>query len=534
MAIMNVVVSKGNATLLSFLHKGWRSLHSFQMDSDGRQRQSETITLLDDTDKWLYLVRDRNPPFCWKNPDSCPIDWSEGVASDVPLVLSNVTYYSTSFWVQSLSESGYFHLVLTVRGGMIVYLNGIEVYRVNLPEEVNRDSSIIASSCTRPEKEETVTIPLFESPLREGFNSISVETYRCVCDPYPYPLRLSLLLQMGSSSVNARSQHAASVSAVAPWKDENAFDDDDGTFFGTQTACKGVFFLFTFNQSLQYFVSGYRIHGAKECLSHHPTAWALYGLNATSHAFDLLHEVRYSPFERDETKEFSLSSNTHYGVYKFLVVDCANLHDECKDRSLFFGGVSLLMGPLPGVCFARDGYPNTLSGKTALIPCDAYYATSPSYRSRKCVEGDWEQEVKNCSADMLLYSVVEGAPFLVGKKAKPCLVLSKSGVRDMSFSSLTGPSGLTISEKGVVYGTPREVYDRECKVESQQSSSQSIVSVDCRTFSEKKRSFVFRLDACCILVAAVESVVFFLVLGIRLCIKERKRMRLMKLRWGVC
>lgn len=149
------------------------------------------LTLVKEGSEWRYAKGTADPGRKWTSPDFDDSKWESGLAElgygDDPMTTVDggpagkrtiTEYFRQSF---DVADPG-FYKDLTIRlkrdDGAIVYLNGKEVHRVNLP----RGAITPATPATREVKglEEEVFFPVKVDPgiLREGKNTVAVEIHQ--------------------------------------------------------------------------------------------------------------------------------------------------------------------------------------------------------------------------------------------------------------------------------------------------------------------------------------------------------------------
>ena len=141
---------------------------------------------------WSYLDNGSNAGVAWRQPDFNDAAWKRGPAQlgygdgDEKTVVgyggdvSNryiTTYFRKSFTVETLSlVTNDLQLSVLRDDGVVVYLNGAEVFRDNLPTGVVTYLTAAPLNCTNESTFITTTIP--SSLLAQGTNVIAVEIHQ--------------------------------------------------------------------------------------------------------------------------------------------------------------------------------------------------------------------------------------------------------------------------------------------------------------------------------------------------------------------
>jgi len=142
---------------------------------------------------WKFLADGRDQGTAWRAPAFNDATWSEGRAKlgfgddDVVTVVGfgaapeakfTTTYFRHTFNVVDAAAHTNFLLRLQRDDGAVVYLNGIEIYRSNLPAGPVSYATLAASAIGG--LEETVFVSTFftENHLKEGPNVLAVEVHQ--------------------------------------------------------------------------------------------------------------------------------------------------------------------------------------------------------------------------------------------------------------------------------------------------------------------------------------------------------------------
>lgn len=158
--------------------------------------------------KWKYLADGTDPGTSWRTADFDDSTWLEGAAKlgfgednestvvgfgPVPEAKYTTTYFRHTFNVVDASALGNFLLRLLADDGAVVYLNGTEVFRSNMPEGEVSYSTFAASALSEPDESAFVTKFFRENRLRDGLNVIAVEVHQS--DPASSDMAFDLALQ---------------------------------------------------------------------------------------------------------------------------------------------------------------------------------------------------------------------------------------------------------------------------------------------------------------------------------------------------
>lgn len=143
--------------------------------------------------KWKFLADGSDQGAAWRAPDFNDSAWPEGPAKlgfgdeDVATVVGSgasagarvpTTYFRHTFTVVDAATLENFLVRLMRDDGAIVYLNGVEIYRSNMPEGEVSFATLAASAIGGDD--ETVFVSKFfkENHLKEGRNVLAVEVHQ--------------------------------------------------------------------------------------------------------------------------------------------------------------------------------------------------------------------------------------------------------------------------------------------------------------------------------------------------------------------
>jgi hypothetical protein len=155
---------------------------------------SGDVTVLAAGSSWRYLFDNTvSVPQNWRQPGFDDSSWSSGEAPlgwgssgpietniDVPAGQTRAltSYHRTSFTVADPSSVGSFLLSTRADDGLIVYVNGTEVRRVNLPAgTVTANTYATAAPSTSSAIANPVTVEIPKNLIQSGANTIAVEVH---------------------------------------------------------------------------------------------------------------------------------------------------------------------------------------------------------------------------------------------------------------------------------------------------------------------------------------------------------------------
>ena len=149
---------------------------------------TETVTLLALDATWAYDQSGFELGTAWREPAYDDGTWPTGSAllyveeaglpgpKNTPLTLGQVTYYFRTEFDLPADSLTALRLRHVIDDGAVFYLNGTEVYRLNLPEGEINSQTTASPYVTDATLSDTITIPV--GLLRPGTNVLAVEVHQ--------------------------------------------------------------------------------------------------------------------------------------------------------------------------------------------------------------------------------------------------------------------------------------------------------------------------------------------------------------------
>ena len=210
---------------------------------------SPTQTLIPWGSSWKYLDNGSNQGTVWRSSSFDDTSWKSGLAelgyADSPVTVLNygpdpnnkyITYYFRK-QVNFTSPSSYLGIILNIRrdDGAVVYLNGVEMYRSNLPTGTIINTTLAVNAVDDGATTQTAVLPI--SAFQEGTNTIAVEIHQTSASSSDLTFDLNLITQ-SSDPVLTRGpylQMANSNSVNLRWRTDLATNSkiEVGTVYGT-------------------------------------------------------------------------------------------------------------------------------------------------------------------------------------------------------------------------------------------------------------------------------------------------------------
>ncbi len=216
----------------------WVTFHS--------QGSAAPVTLISTGAVWKYLANGSDAGTQWVTSNYDDSGWSNGVAkfgfgadSEVTVV-GNATnafitfYFRHSFTVSNAASITGLLARLVRDDGAVVYLNGIEAFRNNMPSNVIDYLTFASSTLNRPDETNFVTNAISPALLAEGPNQLAVEVHQAVTNSSDLGFELALI----GNPTNAIPP--ASVTLTSPTNGVSLLAGNDVIVTATATDPAGI------------------------------------------------------------------------------------------------------------------------------------------------------------------------------------------------------------------------------------------------------------------------------------------------------
>ena len=150
-------------------------------------------TLIQQGSEWKYFCDDSIPEFYWMVNNFSDQEWSIGYApfgygngteatiltSGVNIETRHITeYFRKSFFIENPADYYVYLLKILRDDGAVIYINGREVWRTNMPDGVITDSTYAATTVSVEQETTFYDIALSPDHFRKGMNVISVSIHQ--------------------------------------------------------------------------------------------------------------------------------------------------------------------------------------------------------------------------------------------------------------------------------------------------------------------------------------------------------------------
>lgn len=411
---------------------------------------------------WRYWLADSQPPTDWYQ-SGISETWEKAVVGDLPPMAGITAYYCTTFSASYSADVSAFSVGAYLTGGAVMYLNGIEINRVNLPSgdltphtlplnttAVEASTIIFTGSIQFLPFSVDPSAHVADAPIGHN-NRFCMEVHRPSQSAEPNSFRAYMeYVYEGSNRVIDGEPWGSVAGVAAPWFEyiENAFDQDPGTKFFGRSTCNDIAVRWTYHAHRKEFVNYLRFY-AGNLNERRPLNLRLEGSD-NELAWTPLLEVSgltWTGGGYGQWQEWSFNNTHSYHSYQLVGDDCLG------SDGMEFAEVILQTRRSPIACEAKDGFPAALEGDTSYGPCPEYYSGSAT---RICQNGKF--------SEIDLSTCVPFAPSTLAYSPSSITVFTHTAIRFIpSFSfhvdifriSPMLPTGVTLDmASGVISGTP--------------------------------------------------------------------------------
>ena len=410
---------------------------------------------------WSYHIDGSAAPAGWNALATAPADWATAMTAEMPQAQGVTSYYYTKFTLGALGDYAVMDISVNVRGGAVVYLNGEEVRRINMPEgEIT--SSTLATNLYSADKLITTSEFVQGARVVEGENILAVEMHRRDAATEVNTFSATAILVMDNMYVIKEGTASSFPDKHDNEGVEKVFDNNSNTkfYYNTQSP-QGSWWQWTYNDEKRVVANNYGIVVGGDCNIRHPSGWRVLASNDGEN-WDVLDEqsgVMYT--SAYQQKRFDFFNERAFNQYRVTTTACDNElippYQSCGSDHFQLADFYLFSKRVIPDC-PRDGdFPPAMNGDLSYAACPDYFE---GYRIRMCTDGKLGNETSACTPmkpqgivfDSTEYNLFKGKPVSI----TPKVMAAKSRV--ISFPAL--PDGLTMdSVSGAITGTPTTVQE---------------------------------------------------------------------------
>ncbi|KAK8814235.1 hypothetical protein WA158_008097 [Blastocystis sp. Blastoise] len=402
-------------------------------------------------ESWTYWAKEKDPGKYWYTEDFDTYYWdvTENIL-DLTLDVTTV-YYRTTITVPFFNPvyRYIFRLNMLLRDGAVVYVNGIEVYRVNLPAGYIPFDQAAADTYITPQNIQIVQTT-DDNIWRKGVNTIAVEIHRYKENEktLSYDFGMGMINYVANkipSVVSTIKKYSTSnlnmISTSIDNNGNNSLRSEDvncypyiSVEYDSGTLPRDSINTIVFrNRNNNLDMDMFNIEGSTD------------GIH-----YELIYSIPYVDkqylYESQSKLTYHFMNNKSYRSFRVnMYSSSCNFDIEKEDIYLFATPIST------SYCKATQLYPKTYSGTSAFRPCnDNLYG----YMSQVCTDGQWEKEEDHCQMNLHNSHLYTEENIIIYKHT-PVLFYPPFSFSNYIFSINDPlPEGLSINEHGIITGKP--------------------------------------------------------------------------------
>ncbi|KAK8805751.1 hypothetical protein WA158_002407 [Blastocystis sp. Blastoise] len=421
----------------------------------------KTVTLnigriVSSTATWKYLNSGAEAPSGWNTATFSDAAWTSGIAGSLSAPTGTTQYYRTTFTLATIDPAyAGIDIGASTYAGMIVYLNGNEIRRINMPTgTVNYNTAATAEFTSSASFTGSVST-LVNSILVTGTNVLAVEIHKK--DTLPTTNDFT-----GFAAFIASGEYR--VTDGVSWSDiektdsegiDKLFDNNIGTKMLTGPRCVGAIFKWTYNQGRREFINQYKVSNANDCNQRHPSGWRIEGSNDDT-TWTLLHYAHNQYFTSfKQTFDYNFYAAQPYNAFRMVVTECSNTPLDslnCGDGNIQLSELGLYITNTPAACAASGTWGPAPEGGFSFQECANGYT---GIQRRLCTAGVFGEVQQLCTLVAPTNLAYAGSPYTYHKNVPVSLAATVTGAALTFTIDPALASGLSINPStGVISGTP--------------------------------------------------------------------------------
>ncbi|KAK8797378.1 hypothetical protein WA158_004586 [Blastocystis sp. Blastoise] len=409
-----------------------------------------------ETSNWKYFISGSAAPSGWNTASFSDATWTSGIASTLPAPTGTTQYYRTTFTISTIDPAfAGLDIGAKTYAGMIIYLNGQEIRRVNMPTGTVSYNTAATKEFSEAKLYSGSLSLIGSTILTTGTNVIAVEIHKK--DTLP-----TINIFDGFAGFIATGEYrvldgipSSDITVTGTEGIEKLFDDNIATKTTSGPRCVGAIFQWTYSEGRREYINHYKVSNANDCNKRTPSAWRLEGSN-DGNTWTLLHFVRNQIFSSHRyTLSYDFYAAQAYNMIRMVVTECENINlvnEQCGDSLVQLSELGFYITNKAPSCAAEGTWSPAPEGGYSFQECaTGYYGV----KRRFCSGGVLSDILDLCSLIAPSGLSYPGTPFTFHKRIPVNISPAITGA-ELSFSSQPIlPAGLTLNSiTGAITGTP--------------------------------------------------------------------------------
>ncbi|KAK8795572.1 hypothetical protein WA158_000229 [Blastocystis sp. Blastoise] len=330
-------------------------------------------------DNWVFLNSNSiESPVdnSWTLVDYSTTGWSTGNRKTFGSLQGITQYYRNAFEINDLLVQHSIRYTISLNSGYIIYLNGIEIYRDNMPEGNITSSTLSTRTSTDIYTTGETISTQFNMGLVTGTNIFAIEVHKGSTNSTENTFTFLCFINNDNQylTVDGNAYACDYYYTNQPYM---CFDNDSSTKWYSTQSCLGNCVSYFFNNYRREFITSYSITNANDANDRHPSGWNVEGSNDGGRTWDIIQKKSNIFFtEFSQTFTFEMIPAKSYHAYRIFFTQCDNkpLNGQSESSGAQLAVVGFYAKILKGLCSIPDGNFNSLaSGDSYFKPCPKYY-----------------------------------------------------------------------------------------------------------------------------------------------------------------
>ena len=262
--------------------------------------------------------------------------------------------------------------------GIIAYINGIEVFRDNMPHGIINHSTLATNSYSYSQYR-GIILPAFYAQFNQSV--ISVELHFTSVNERTIDFNSFISYQSGISTDNPCSVYPHDISASSSMNDASyTFDFDYGTDSYISSSLLPAYVIGSFDKVIPY-ISSIRLYRSyTNHLKYYSRSFIVEGRNSNTSTWTTLLTISDQTYPSNVGwTKWSLNSPSQFKSIKFTVNSVQSTSDAYISELQF-----MTCKPTGSVCPSIDNYPSVGEGQISPSSCPEGYS---GYSYRECLNG---------------------------------------------------------------------------------------------------------------------------------------------------
>ncbi|KAK8812217.1 hypothetical protein WA158_007451 [Blastocystis sp. Blastoise] len=335
----------------------------------------------------------------WMDPKYDDSTWEKNTISYLSQPTGISQYYRTSFNLESLDKTAVgLQILVNNYAGMILYINGEEIRRVNMPNNII-NATTLATHEYSTYKLVSLSYLLSNLPLHKGTNTIAIEFHMYKSLPAKNYFRVAMRYIVDQEYRVLDGVGTTNQNSIEDHEPIYLYDNRIQTVSISGPLCSGSIYTWTFNSDSSEQANVYSVSNGQYCNNRTPSGWILKGSVDNIH-WDILDVQENQLFKYyHETKYYTFYPSSSYTIYQFITTECENtdiyINESCGNEIYIqLADLGFYMYNKTPSCIATTPYTAGYDGIYSYVACDIGYE---GVKRRLCSNGQYQKEENFCT-----------------------------------------------------------------------------------------------------------------------------------------